>query len=103
MSGRQNSRQEWAGDDFDREEVGSIYVDGRAEGTRPRFIVSLVVGYPESPLLQTPIDALRAALELTRDQAADSTTWFVFDRTTGVLQQFRQANFDPDAVVSRRA
>ena len=76
------------GNDFARQEVASIYVDDRMG--RSRFIVSLVVGFAASPEVLSAEDAAIAALDLTRDAGAGSTTWFVYDRLTCTMRRFQQ-------------
>jgi hypothetical protein len=47
---------------------------------RDRHIVCLEVGYDS---LDTPEQAVAAALSLTRDQGSPGTQWHVYDRQTG--------------------
>jgi hypothetical protein len=71
-------------------EIGNTYV-----GARDRFVVSLVVGYEADENIQTPVDALRYALELTRDEGSADTHWYVFDRQTGELHLIEQEQIEP--------
>lgn len=86
---------------FTLDEVESIYV-----GPRDRYVVALIVGYDEDDL-QATYDthsgrlAARAALDLTTDGGCEDTTWFVYDRMTGLMHSYEQAEFDP-AFVSLR-
>jgi hypothetical protein len=83
------------GNEFDRNEVESIYV-GRDE----RFVVSLIVGYAEErDGVETPAHAAAAALALTRDDGSSGTHWFVYDRQTGVLHVLEQSDFESIEVV----
>lgn len=63
-----------------------------------RYIVSLVVGYRHSydgasPSLESPRAAAYWAYQLTRDEDAGHTLWYVFDRGTRVGQFFDQHEF----------
>lgn len=92
-----------AAKEFSLAEVDTIYVHDE-----DRFIVSLIVGYSEEDLgyrlvpgddpesLATPKEAARWALDLTRDEGATGTHWFVFDRKTGRMYVFEQIDFDPE-------
>lgn len=83
------------------DELDSIYADAD-----DRFIVSLIVGYTEEDLAAgeydnndgtiTPQEAAKWALELTRDEGATGTHWFVFDRKTGRMHTLEQSEFDPE-------
>jgi hypothetical protein len=79
-------------------EVTAFYV---APGER--FVVSLICGYAAGDLTPTPdlarpedlaASAAHAALELTRDEGADGTHWFVHDRETRETYLFEQSEFD---------
>jgi len=68
-----------------------------------RFIVSLIVGYTTEDLTgedgagePSHRDAARWALDLTRDDGANGTHWFVFDRLTGTMHVLEQDEFDPE-------
>lgn len=77
------------GNDFNRDEVDSIYVVDD-----DRFVVSLIVGYkPDRDDVQTPSDAAFWALDLTQDAGWDGTVWCVFDRVTGVMHHLEQDEF----------
>lgn len=75
---------------FERTEVDSAYVD-----TEDRYVVSLIVGYA-GDTTDSPREAAAAALSLTRDGGSGDTTWFVYDRLTGLSHEFEQADIDPD-------
>jgi hypothetical protein len=89
--------------EFTLNEIDSIYAHAE-----DRFIVSLIVGYTEEDLFSeqdaanggentaTPREAARWALDLTRDEGASGTYWFVFDRKTGKMHTFEQHEFDPE-------
>ena len=88
---------------IDPAQIDSIYVD-----PGERFLVSLVVSYAEADLNWSdddppfePVDdrtmALRAAaaaLGLTREEGSRDTKWFVYDRETGEMHKFEQAEFE---------
>lgn len=72
------------------DEIGNTYVCDE-----DRFVVSLVAGYsPKRDGVKTPKDAVRAALELTRDDGASDTHWYVFDRKTGEMHMIEQGEVD---------
>lgn len=73
------------------EEIGNTYV-----GEKDRFVVSLVVGYSEDDGVETPEEALRSALDLTRDGGSWDTNWYVFDRKTGTMHLLEQKHGEPD-------
>jgi len=79
----------------DPQEVNSIYA-----GPLDRYIVSFIVGYgsddfdEQSRFEDSPLGAASAALDLTRDDGAPGTVWFVYDRQTETLHQFAQGEFE---------
>lgn len=73
-------------------EIKSIYTDDK-----DRFIVALVVGYKPEDGITTPEEAARAALDLTRDEGAGGTQWYVLDRKTGQGCWLEQKTFDDEA------
>jgi hypothetical protein len=75
------------GGNFTADEVGSIYVD---PGMRGRFVVSLVVSYGSEDGVETPKEALAAALRLVSDDGQDGTVWFVADRKNGSIRGYTQ-------------
>ena len=76
-------------------EIDTIYLSDD-----DRFIVSLIVGYTEEDLTDegeaTPQAAAKWALDLTRDEGARGTHWFVFDRKEQRMHMFEQHEFDPE-------
>lgn len=72
-------------DTFKREEVKAVY-----DRDGDRWIVSLIVAYPEN-FCTSAEEAAAAALDLTR---GGSTHWYVFDRKTGEGQFFQQSDFE---------
>ncbi len=74
-------------------EIDTVYVD-----PEERYVVSLVVSC--DPMgrhrAETPEDAARYALDMTRDDNAAGTTWHVHDRRTGLMHVLRQKDFDPE-------
>ena len=72
-------------------EIGNTYV-----GADDRFVVSLVIGYAAEDDVQTPEDALKHALDLTRDGGSWDTNWYVYDRQTGELHLFEQKIGEPE-------
>lgn len=65
-----------------------------------RFVVTLAVSYAEGEGdVQTPQDALRAALDLTRDEGAAGTHWWVYDRQTSRGQIVEQGDVDDKVVL----
>jgi hypothetical protein len=79
------------GDHFTRDEVKSIYANAS-----DRFIVSLVVGYDDDPIVKDAKDAAAHALSLLRDGECGGTIWHVFDRKTGEMHVFKQEEFDDE-------
>lgn len=80
------------GNEFDRNEVESIYVH-----RNERFVVSLIVGYSDvegQGDVKTPEEAAAVALALTRDGGRDGTVWFVHDRKTGHRTLLEQSSFE---------
>lgn len=69
-------------------ELGNTYVDGD-----DRYIVSLLVGYTDSEV-RSPEEAAHYALELTRDEDASGTHWYVYDRQTHTLHQLPQRDIE---------
>jgi hypothetical protein len=74
-------------------EIDSIYT-----GSLDRYVVSFIVSYGEEDFDQSrfensPLGAAQAALELTRDDGASDTIWFVYDRETEMMHQFTQGEF----------
>jgi hypothetical protein len=86
-----------------KREVGTIYV-----GTEDRFIVSLVVGYDNETIAEAlpgrstgkekALQAAASALDLTKDEGASGTHWFVYDRLDDVEYVFEQSEFEEIAV-----
>ncbi len=74
-------------------EIDTIYVD-----SEERYVVSLVVSCDPMGRHQaeTPEDAARYALDMTRDDHAAGTTWHVYDRETRQMHVLRQKDFDPE-------
>lgn len=79
-------------------EIDTIYAD-----EKDRFIVSLIVGYSEDDLSGespgevsdiTPQQAAAQALDLTRDEGARGTHWFVYDRKERQMFMLEQSEFD---------
>lgn len=60
----------------------TIYVE-----PEDRFVVALVTSYN----VQTPKEALAAAIELTRDEGSEGTHWYIFDRETGIGEMYEQS------------
>lgn len=58
-----------------------------------RYVVSLMVGYPESKV-KSPEEAAAAALAMTLDKDSDSTTWFVHDLETREVYALEQKQFE---------
>lgn len=101
---RNKHARQSSGNAFHRDEVDSIYVY-RTE----RYVVSLIVGYSDEDLRaedpgrwvglsseEQAREAARWALELTRDDGANGTHWFVYDREEKVMRMFEQDEFDPE-------
>jgi hypothetical protein len=70
-------------------EVRSTYL-----GALDRFVVSLIVGYGDDDGVQTPEEALSAAVRPTQDEDSRGTQWYVHDRHTGITQMFEQGMAD---------
>jgi hypothetical protein len=70
-------------------EVRSTYL-----GALDRFVVSLIAGFGEEEGIQTPEEALSAAVRLTQDEDSRGTQWYVHDRQTGITQMFEQGMAD---------
>ena len=66
-----------------------------ADSHTSRFVVSLIAGYGADDDVHTPEAAATACLELTRDEGAAGTHWYVFDRITGTMHVLAQREFDP--------
>lgn len=75
---------------YSEHETNSIYVD-----ERERFVVSLIVGYSDEEAA-TAEEAAYYAVELTRDEGAGDTVWFVYDRKEQRMHQFEQSQFDTE-------
>jgi hypothetical protein len=80
------------GDGFELHEVDSPYAERDA-----RFLVSFMASYSEKNGVATPEEALRAAIDLTRDHGADDTVWCIYDRTRGERRFIRQGDFEDEA------
>jgi hypothetical protein len=72
------------------EELGNTYV-----GPDDRFVVSFIVGIRDS-VATTPEEAAAQALDLTRDDGAYGTHFYVFDRQTHTLHLLEQHEFDEE-------
>ncbi len=72
------------------EELGNTYV-----GPEDRFVVSFIVGI-RAAVATTPEEAAAQALDLTRDEGAYGTHFYVFDRKTRTLHQLEQHEFDEE-------
>lgn len=80
-------------------ELNTIYLDDK-----DRYVVSLIVGYTDEDLqpwieegdLAPEQAAALGALDLTRDEGAYGTNWFVYDRLTGKMHNLEQRDFDSD-------
>ena len=74
---------------FSLDELGNTYVE-----SDNRYVVSLIVGYSDREAL-SPQQAVANALDLTRDDNAYSTHWYVFDRHTHTLHLVEQQEAEP--------
>lgn len=72
------------------QELGNTYV-----GPDDRFVVSFIVGIRDT-VAATPEEAAAQALDLTRDDGAWGTHFYVFDRQTQTLHLFEQHEFDEE-------
>jgi len=79
------------GDAFNRTEVSSVYV-----GPKDRYVVSLIVGVPNSEVSDAESAAL-SVLSLVTGPERANVVWTVFDRETGEQVDLQQASFDPAA------
>lgn len=69
---------------FRLDEPGNTYVDARS-----RYVVSLIIGYDDAEVA-SPEEAVARALDLTRDDGAAETHWYVYDRHTHTLHLVEQ-------------
>jgi hypothetical protein len=74
---------------FTLDEIGNTYVH-----ITDRFVVSLMVGYYSPSEVNTPEEAVAAALRLVKGSDADDTNWYCFDRRTGQLHLIRQQDVE---------
>jgi hypothetical protein len=82
--------RDWPPRAYGLHETATIYV-----ADHERWVVSLIVGYGTDADVSSPLQAARAALELTTEVGSDGTHWFVYDRETGRMHLFKQDEFDP--------
>ena len=74
---------------LETKELDTIYLD-----PNDRFVVSFIVGYGKRDEVETPEAAASAALQLTRDEGAHGTHWFVYDRETNQMHALEQDGFE---------
>lgn len=70
-------------------EIGNTYVR-----QNDRSIVSLIVGYGPHDDITTAEEAAAAALDLTRDEGARGTHWWIHDRQTRRTFMLEQSEFE---------
>lgn len=74
---------------FTLDELGNTYVE-----SENRYVVSLIVGYNDNDVI-SPVHAVAAALDLTRNGDSYSTHWWVYDRQTQTLHLVEQEAAEP--------
>jgi len=76
--------------DFRRFELDSTYAD-----RQDRFVVSLIVTCdPARDAVKSPAEAVKAALQLTRDEGSHDTQWYCYDRKTKQMHMIEQEKVD---------
>lgn len=62
-----------------------------------RFVVSLIASYdPDRDAVTSDVEAVAAALRLTRDEGSRGTQWWVYDRQTGTGRIVEQGDVERD-------